>query len=422
MILKTELGVPCLTTAQKGPLFPIELEILKNYIKIEDWFHNYFTKYPAPIYSSVDLRNAHYKIAPVDTNLFPAGFNNLNPDFLPLCAQAAQLIFQKKHKKILIIPENHTRNKFYFQSLAVLRDIFIRSGFEVRLGNLDLDVHDNVNFDLENGECLCVEPLTRVGNKVAIRDFVPCLILLNNDLSAGIPEILKNIDIKIEPSLFLGWTSRLKSNHFRIYDEVVNEFAELIGVDPWFVNPIFASNQEVDFMQQLGLSNLALQVDDLIANITKKYLQYNIKDKPFVVIKADNGTYGMSVMKVYSGQEILDLNRKTRTKMSTTKGNQKVSKVLIQEGVYSFEKLQNSVSEPVIYMLGQYVIGGFYRVHQNLGVDDNLNSPGMHFEALEFVKSENMFYNKLRVDNPLNRFYVYSVIARLATLSAAREV
>ena len=30
---------------------------------------------------SVDLRNSGFKLAPVDTNLFPGGFNNLNPGF-----------------------------------------------------------------------------------------------------------------------------------------------------------------------------------------------------------------------------------------------------------------------------------------------------------------------------------------------------
>lgn len=422
MSLKTELAVPCLTTAQSGPLFPVEVEILKNFTKIEDWFRKFFDKYTAPINSSVDLRHARYKIAPVDTNLFPAGFNNLNPDFLPMCVQAVQSMLKKNCTKILIIPENHTRNKFYAQSLAVLRDIFVKAGFEVRLGNLDTSVQTDVVLEVENAESMLLEPIVRRDNKIGVKEFWPCLILLNNDLSEGVPDILKNLDTKIEPSIFLGWSSRLKSRHFEIYNNVVNDFAELIGIDPWLINPLFSSNSEVDFMQQLGLNELALQVDDLIAQISKKYAQYSIKDKPFVVIKADNGTYGMSVTKVYSGQEIIDINRKTRTKMSTTKGKQRVTKVLIQEGVYSFETMQDAVSEPVIYMLGQYVIGGFYRVHKDLGIDDNLNSPGMYFEPLAFAKACNMPSNKLDVDNPLNRFYVYGVIARLATLAAAKEI
>jgi glutamate--cysteine ligase len=36
--------------------------------------------------TSVDLRNAGFKLAPVDTNLFPGGFNNLNPALPCRCA------------------------------------------------------------------------------------------------------------------------------------------------------------------------------------------------------------------------------------------------------------------------------------------------------------------------------------------------
>ena len=35
-------------------------------MKIEAWFRNQWVKYPAPFYSSIDIRNSGYKIAPVD--------------------------------------------------------------------------------------------------------------------------------------------------------------------------------------------------------------------------------------------------------------------------------------------------------------------------------------------------------------------
>lgn len=422
MSFNQELAVPCLTTAHQGPLFPVEEVILENFAKIEDWFRKSFQMYPAPIKSSVDLRHARYKIAPVDTNLFPAGFNNLNTEFLPMCVQAVQAVLSSNCTKVLLIPENHTRNQFYLQSLSVLRDIFLKSGFEVRLGNIDSSIQEVLNIPVADADNLIIEPLRRVGNKITVADFDPCLVLLNNDLSSGIPDILQNLEQRVEPSVLLGWSSRLKSQHFRIYDKVVQEFANLINIDPWLINPLFTTHDEIDFMQQVGIDKLALLVDDLLVKIQAKYTEYNIQDKPYVVIKADNGTYGMGIMKVYTGQELLDINRKKRNKMATTKGKQKVSKVIVQEGVYSFETMQDAVSEPVLYMLGQYVIGGFYRVHKELGIDDNLNSPGMHFEPLAFAKACNMPSINLKTDDTLNRFYVYGVIARLATLAAAQEM
>ncbi|MBD3727807.1 MAG: glutamate--cysteine ligase, partial [Moraxella osloensis] len=73
-------AVPHLETALKGPLLTIEQKLLANKAIIESWFRCQFRSTPAPFYASVDLRNAGFKLAPVDTNLFPAGFNNLHPD------------------------------------------------------------------------------------------------------------------------------------------------------------------------------------------------------------------------------------------------------------------------------------------------------------------------------------------------------
>ncbi|MGB9150851.1 MAG: glutamate--cysteine ligase, partial [Burkholderiales bacterium] len=75
--------VPHLTTALTGPLKELEKTILDATPSIERWFRNQWMEHAAPLYTSVDLRNSGFKLAPVDTNLFPGGFNNLNPDFLP---------------------------------------------------------------------------------------------------------------------------------------------------------------------------------------------------------------------------------------------------------------------------------------------------------------------------------------------------
>src|SRR5262249_24278529 len=77
-------------------------------------------------YGSVDLRNSGFKLAPVDTNLLPGGFNNLNPDFHPLCVQAAMAAIEKvcpDARGAVLIPENHTRNQFYLQNVALLQAI-----------------------------------------------------------------------------------------------------------------------------------------------------------------------------------------------------------------------------------------------------------------------------------------------------------
>ena len=424
--MRNLIPVPHLTTAHSGPLHHVEKVILNQVSTIEAWFRQRWQETPAPITSSVDLRHAGFKIAPVDTNLFPAGFNNLNRDFLPLCIQAAQSVLVDSYPtctKILLLPESHTRNQFYLQSLNVLRDIFSKAGFIVRIGSLDPEITTPTEFIADNGDKVLIEPLQRIDDRLRLADFNPCLLLLNNDLSTGVPDILQGLQQRIRPTIKLGWASRLKSSHFQFFNEVAEEFSKLVDIDPWLINPLFSAVDGVDFMAQAGIDALAEETDRLLANIREKYATYDIKDTPFVAVKADNGTYGMSVMMVQDGAQLLQLNRKQRTRMAASKGSRKVNRVMIQEGVYSFETMPNgAVAEPVVYMIGQFVVGGFYRVHQGRGKDENLNAPGMHFEPLAFAHACNVPCKDLKVIDSPNRFYAYGVIARLAALAAAREI
>jgi glutamate--cysteine ligase len=143
-----------------------------------------------PFYTSVDVRNAGFKLAPVDTNLFPGGWNNLTPEMLPLAVQAAMAAIEKicpEARNLLLIPENHTRNTFYLTNVARLVQIFHQAGLNVRLGSLDESIKAPSQIELPDGSALTVEPLVRNRGRLGLKDFDPCTILLNNDLSAGLP-------------------------------------------------------------------------------------------------------------------------------------------------------------------------------------------------------------------------------------------
>ena len=415
---------PHLTTATTDPLNLLEKQLLKQENKIEEWFTNQWQQSRAPVYGSVDLRNAGFKLAPVDMNLFPAGFNNLNPEFLPISIAAARdtiTQFLPQAKRVLLIPESHTRNVYYWENIKTLLYILEKAEFEVQIGSLLADVTD---VTLKSGEVIKVKPLIRHENTIAIDGFMPDIILLNNDLSDGIPAILHNLQQQIIPPAELGWSQRLKSGHFQYYQDVSNEFCQLMDIDPWLIAPLFRHCGEIDFMQREGEDCLTKNVAQLLSEIQKKYDQYHIDCKPFVVVKADAGTYGMAVMTVRDASEVQHLNRKQRTHMAKSKGGQPVRRVIVQEGVYTFETWgpENSVAEPVVYLWGERVVGGFYRVHKERGIDENLNAPGMHFEPLAFVKTCHKPVKDASPDECQNRFYVYGVIARLSMLAAAREI
>jgi glutamate--cysteine ligase len=132
----------------------------------------------------------------------------------------------------------------------------------------------------------------------------------------------------------------------------------------------------------------------------------------------------MGIMMVSSAREVHELNRKQRTRMAATKEGLKVSKVILQEGVHSFETWgpEQAVAEPVVYMIDHFVVGGFYRVHTKRGATENLNAPGMHFQPLAFAEACNTPDGTQAPDAEPNRFYAFGVIARLALLAAAREI
>src|SRR5436305_10724767 len=123
--------VPHLTTSLTGPLHELERIVLGERPEIERWFRTKWMEHPVNFYASVDLRNAGFKLAPVDTNLFPGGFNNLNPAFLPLCVQAIQTAVERvcpDARGVLLVPENHTRNAFYFKNVETLQRIVRQAG------------------------------------------------------------------------------------------------------------------------------------------------------------------------------------------------------------------------------------------------------------------------------------------------------
>src|SRR5262245_31778559 len=418
------MTVPRLNTALAGPPADLERELLASTAAIEHWLRSKWQEHAVPFYCSVDLRNSGFKLAPVDTNLFPGGFNNLNPDFHPLCVQAAMTAIEKicpDARGAVLIPENHTRNQFYLQNVAVLNTILRHAGLDVRIGSLLRDIKGPTEIQLASGSSLTLEPLERRDGRLLANGFDPCVVLLNNDLSAGTPEILTNLEQTVLPPLHAGWTVRRKSNHFQAYREVTEEFAQVLHMDPWLINPYFEKCGKIDFQDRKGEECLQGYVAEILDDVREKYREYGIKEQPFVIIKADAGTYGMGIMTVKDPAEVRDLNRNQRKKMAVVKEGLEVHEVMVQEGVHTFENVDDAVAEPVVYMIDHFVVGGFYRVHTARGKDQNLNAPGMRFKPLAFAAPCSS-PNPDDPGCPPNRFYAYGVIARLALLAAAIEL
>jgi glutamate--cysteine ligase len=322
---------------------------------------------------------------------------------------------------VLLVPENHTRNTFYLKNVETLRNILAQAGMRVRIGSLVPGLTEPTTLELPSGGILTLEPIVRNGRRVGLADFDPCMVLLNNDLSAGPPAVLRDIDQPIAPPLEAGWYNRKKSHHFRVFHALAKEFGAMLDIDPWLIDPYFGVCGVIDFEAREGEECLASNVATLLDRIRGKYAEYGITEKPFAIVKADAGTYGMGIMTVRDASDVVGLNRKERNKMSVVKEGLEVTSVIIQEGVPTFESIHDAIAEPVVYMIDRFVVGGFYRVHTERGRDENLNAPGAKFVPLAFEAPCIPDLAGPAGCAP-NRFYAYGVVARLAQLAAAIEV
>jgi glutamate--cysteine ligase len=373
------------------------------------------------------VRNAGYKLAPIDTDLFPGSFNNLSPEVLPLAVQAAMAAIEKicpEAKNLLLIPESHDSKTFDPANMRCLMQVLTQAGLNVRVGSLDKDIKSPTKLGLADGSELTLEPLLRTRGRLGLKDFDPCTILLNNDLAGGVPDMLKGLHEQyLLPPLHAGWTVRTKLSHFQAYEEVAKKFSKLLGMDPWLITPMFATTPAVKFATGAGLDALQSNADALLAKIKRKHKDYGIQEKPFVVIKSDLGTCGMGLMTVRDAKELAQLKPRMLEMAGPDVNEREPVRLILQEGVPTFERVNNAVAEPVVYMVDRYVVGGFYRVHAERGSDERLDIPGASFVPLAFAQSSHLpRRGEVPGASAPNRFYMYGVIARLAMLAASYEL
>lgn len=405
----------------------IKQKLDRSQDKVEEWFESYKRKTGVPIYASFDLRDSRHKVAVVDSNIYPAGFNNLCPKYFKQIPATFRDYLEDYYggvKNILIFPELHTRNHYYMENLRCLSGSLEEAGYAVRVGIVDPELQeDRVERKAMEGE-IELDRLVRDNGIVAARDgFQPDLIISNNDFSQGVDRILQGLRTPVVPSPMMGWHARRKHRHFTVLHEIVNEFAEITDIDPWCVSTRFRVCEDADFDDDDKREKLAAQVDEMIGQIYQDYKERGIDDVPFVFIKNNAGTYGMAVMLARSGDEIRNAGRKTKTKMRTGKGKTRVNQVLLQEGIPTRDHHEGSPMEPVIYTVGDKPVGGFYRLHRKRSEFQNLNVRGMEFRRLCFHQLETQAPEALEegCEDAAGLLSVYGTLARLACLALARE-
>ena len=349
---------------------------------ITAWMKKKRSEVPIPIYGSVDVRDAGWKVAVVDANHFPAGFNNVSKEDEPhLAALLKNHISRLKSecKWVHLYPESHTRNAGYIENVATIQRLIILSGFRCTVGSPELSSHGSlagisgplqlsrVELKLENG----TEELFVEGER-------PCLILLNNDLTEGIVPGLSANNVSPPPSM--GWHRRRKSEHYLCLQKYVDEIAQLLEIDSWHLMANWFVSENKCLEKETCRVALAKEVDEFIENIRAKYESLGVEREPVVFVKNDRGTYGLGIMAVKEGKELLELSNRKMKKLMYSKGGADVENFLIQEGVPTLLTEKGGAPvEPVVYLVDGEAASWFYRINEKKGDMDNLNSPSAEF-------------------------------------------
>ena len=401
----------------------IRQAVSASFDDIISWLEQQKNHDGAVVYTSVDIRESSHKIASVDTNVFPAGFNNLDDPSRDRVSVALDAFIQRQYPNtthIFLCCESHTRNPFYLDNIHRLSTILQQLGYAVTMGSFftgDDGCHQYGYIDGVLSDNRTVR-LYGVHHILAHPDrFDIDLCLLNNDLMDGRYDALTQLNVPIVPDPKMGWHRRKKSDHMVQLNQLTHAMVTDCGLslDPWQLSTLFSPMPSVTIHHEPDRERLKDAASDLLKKINQKYQQHGIDSDPYLVLKSDNGTYGMGVIQLSDPNDIIRLNRKNRNKLQKGKASIPIQNMVIQEGVASVKVVDNNASEEVMYNVDGQTVGGFYRMHNAKSDRDILNSKGMQFQSLNAHKPGDVSW--LGGVNPVSY-----VIAQLANLAAQREL
>ena len=362
----------------------IHKKLLDQSERLMNWYHQKLDGAYIPFYASFDIRDAGFKIGNVDGNVFPAGFNNIcqmDRDEAPEIASDFLNRHYPKAKNLLLLAEDHLRNAYYWDNVKVISEILIDAGYEVDVGTLSMVVDNSMTLESFRGQKILIHRVWSRAGQLLTHKGVPDLVITNNDFSTA----YDNVDFSattMNPLRELGWYQRKKHCYFEHYNSLVCEFARFIGEDSWLFEVPTERLQEFNITDGSSHEILASKVDEMIEKVKMKYRKYGIDEPPYVFIKNNSGTYGLGVVEANSGDEIRSLNYKSKKKLKAAKGGGGISEVIVQEGIPSVLKQDEAIAEPVLYMMGDELAGGFLRTHEKRNSHQSLNSPGAVYKRL----------------------------------------
>ena len=168
------------------------------------------------------------------------------------------------------------------------------------------------------------------------------------------------------PPPHMGWQRRRKSEHYECLQKYVEEISEILEIDSWHLLTDWFVSEDKCLEKETCRQMLASEVDEFLARITVKYETLGIDREPVAFIKNDRGTYGLGIMAVRSGEELLNLSNRKFKKLMYSKGGVDVENFLIQEGVPTIKTPEDAPVEPVVYLVDGEAASWFYRINSKI--------------------------------------------------------
>jgi glutamate--cysteine ligase len=400
--------------------------LLNEFPRVMEFLNSQIPVCGIPIYHSLDLRDGGYKVAAVDVNLFPGGFNNITAAERSVAAKRFREFFSAKLLstppwKVAVYPEAHTNNFSYLENVSALISILNEAGCEVSLAWSGPKIPKPWSIKTPSGTELKYLPAEEA---LSGANF----LLLNHDMSEGVPEVVKNFSGRVLPNLNLGWYKRRKSHHHTIAASLLQKLqSEFSFFDAWCFDAKTHTISDLNFDDTESFLRLLKEAEFFEQSLKREYEARSIEQAPNIFLKNDSGTYGMGVMNFSSIDELKEMHSTVKRKLRRGKGAAVVEQVILQEGIPTCFTSKNAdgttiSGEPVLYSVTGAVVSCFFRTHKKLGDQSsttNLNQPGAEFisaqsSPFEWPRGEH-FSSESKTP------HIYQFISKLHAVAAALE-
>jgi glutamate--cysteine ligase len=277
----------------------MHIKICDKYDALQSWFADKSKDISFPFYSSYDIRESNYKVAPVDANIFPAGFNNICAVDQESAVEKVKNYFKNYYPNIkgtvALITEAHTKNAYYWQNVYTICNLLKAIELPVVVAIPSESQQSSITVETISGHQLEVNFIYKEGHHLLVNGEKPCFIISNNDFSVIFDSWKQGVEQPVNPPYELGWYQRKKTNFFNHYNQLATEFSQLIGVNQESLTVFTESFSDFDINSEESRELLAQKVDEALSKLSSKYQALNMSEAPFLFIKNSSGTYGMGI-------------------------------------------------------------------------------------------------------------------------------